>query len=216
MGRVNLTLSSDCPRQPEGVRGCDLLPLSGSALHQQVIGSSPVASPWHPYSVHRRQAISDSFGEFSGPTWLKLQSKTGSRSISRLCVESLGVGCPRGAHEIQVSVKSRQVSFYGEADRLPSVMKTVCIEVIPQFSGATQLSWPDDYQGRRRWAIRSGLNFLLGRRTRRLRAGVIAIHRRDRQSDEKQSGPKGLRHPLRVGERCKRGPLHRVIGDPGW
>jgi hypothetical protein len=50
-----------------------------------------------------------------------------------LCVESLGVGCPRGAHEIQVSVKSRQVSFYVEADRLPSVMKTVCIEVIPQF-----------------------------------------------------------------------------------
>lgn len=34
---------------------------------------------------------------------------------------------------MEVSVKSRQVSFYVEAGDLASVMDTVCTEVIPQF-----------------------------------------------------------------------------------
>jgi hypothetical protein len=46
---------------------------------------------------------------------------------------NVGVGCPQGAHEMEVSVKSRQVSFFVEADDLPSVMHTMCDEVIPQF-----------------------------------------------------------------------------------
>jgi hypothetical protein len=116
---------------------------------------------------------------------------------------------------MEVSVKSRQVSFYVEADRLPSVMNTVCTEVTPQFQelpnvlGLTIVK--ADVDGRSEVVSTSYWDDGLEDSEQVSSQFIDKIVRVTRSNPVRK-----VFDILYASVRdAKRGPLHRVIRDPG-